>query len=104
ASITRINNVDLTVTAPDGTVYRGNNGLGPGQGMWSTSGGNANNVDTVENVFIQNPAAGIWVIEVHASEINQDARTETPGVLDVDFALVASGVLTSPPVQAQVSI
>ena len=60
--------------------------------MWSTPGGNANIVDTVENVFIQNPMAVKWFIEVIASEVNADARPETPGVNDVDFALVASGI------------
>ena len=88
----RINDLTLKVTAPDGTVYWGNNNLGVGGGMWSTAGGAANVVDTVENVFIQTPQAGNWIVEVVASEINADARIETPGVADADYALVASGI------------
>lgn len=90
ATRTRINDLSLKVTAPDGTIYWGNNGLLTN--MWSTSGGTANVIDTTENVFIQNPAAGNWTIEVIASELVQDARTETQGVIDADFALVASGL------------
>ncbi len=92
ATRARINDLSLKVTAPDGTIYWGNNGLGVGGGMWSTSGGTPNIVDTVENVFIQTPAAGAWTIEVIASELVQDARPETPGVIDADYALVGSGV------------
>jgi hypothetical protein len=88
----RINDLSLKVTAPNGDIYHGNNGLGVGGGMWSTPGGSANIVDTVENVFIQTPAAGTWTIEVTAAELVQDARTETSGEIDADFALVASGI------------
>ncbi|HZH35125.1 MAG TPA: S8 family serine peptidase, partial [Pyrinomonadaceae bacterium] len=93
ATRARINDLTLKVTAPDGSVYWGNNGIGVGGGMWSTSGGSANVIDTVENVFIQNPEAGNWTVEVIASEINQDARIETPNVVDADYSLVASGIV-----------
>lgn len=92
ATRTRINDLTLKVTSPDGTVYWGNVGLGVGGGMWSTSGGTGNIVDTVENVFLQTPIPGKYTIEVIASEVVADARVETPGVIDVDFALVASGI------------
>ncbi len=87
--VARINDLSLKVTAPDNTVYWGNNGLGSSN--WSTSGGNANTVDTVENVLIEAPAAGNWTIEVIASEINEDAYLDTPQV-DAAFALVATGI------------
>ena len=48
--------------------------------------------------------AGEWKIEVVASEINQDARPETPTVDDVDFALVASGILPLAPTAANVTV
>jgi hypothetical protein len=97
ATRARINDLTLKVTAPDGTIYWGNNGLGVGGGMWSTPGGSANIVDTVENVFIQAPAAGNWTIEVIASELVQDARVQTPGVVDADYSLVVSGIVNTPP-------
>ncbi len=91
AAQARVNDLTLKLTAPDGTVYWGNNGLAAGN--WSTSGGSANTIDTVENVFIQNPTAGTWTIEVTASQVNQDAHVETPAT-DADFALVATGKVT----------
>jgi hypothetical protein len=96
ATRARINDLSLKVTSPDGTVYWGNNGLGVGGGMWSTPGGTANILDTTENVFIQAPAAGNWTIEVIASELVQDARPETAGVVDADYALVVSGIVNQP--------
>jgi hypothetical protein len=86
SGVHRINDVTLKVTAPDGTVYWGNNGLT--SGIWSTPGGSADTINTVENVFIQNPAAGRWEIEVEAVEVNMDVHAETPGIDDQDYALV----------------
>ncbi|MBT2365780.1 S8 family serine peptidase [Streptomyces sp. ISL-10] len=91
AAQARVNDLTLKLTAPDGTVYWGNNGLAAGN--WSTPGGSANTIDTVENVFIQNPAAGSWTIEVIASQVNSDGHVETPAT-DADFALVATGKVT----------
>ncbi|NIM62618.1 MAG: hypothetical protein GTO30_13540, partial [Acidobacteria bacterium] len=54
-------------------------------GNWSTSGGGANTVDTVENVFVENPEAGTWTVEVTAFEVNADSHVET-NALDADFA------------------
>jgi subtilisin-like proprotein convertase family protein len=83
----QVNDLTLKVTAPNGTVYWGNNGLNAGN--WSTSGGTANTVDTVENVFVQNPAAGTWTIEVSADAVNADGHAETTAT-DVDYALVVT--------------
>ncbi|MGI9014881.1 MAG: S8 family serine peptidase [Phycisphaerales bacterium] len=85
----RINDLSLRVTAPGGQQYWGNSGLT--NGIWSAPGGSANVIDTVENVFIENPTPGIWTVEVLASEVNEDAHLETQ-VIDADFALVVSGV------------
>ncbi|HEX6903007.1 MAG TPA: S8 family serine peptidase [Thermoanaerobaculia bacterium] len=93
ASLHRINNLNLRVTSPTGTIYWGNNGLNAGN--WSTSGGSANAVDTVENVFVQNPAAGSWTVEVQAAEINQDAHLDTAAA-DAVFALVVTGGTSQP--------
>ena len=94
ATLHRINNLDLKVTSPSATIYYGNNGLTAGN--WSTSGGSPNNVDTVENVFVSAPQAGIWVVEVRATEINQDAYTTTPAA-DATFSLVVTGAYQGAP-------
>jgi len=88
ARVHRVNDLSLKLTAPNGTVYWGNNGLLAGN--WSTTGGSSNNVDTTENVFINNAAAGTWTIEVLVEELNQDGHPETRR-LDADFGLVVSG-------------
>jgi serine protease AprX len=82
-----VNDLTLKVTAPDGTVYWGNNGLLAGN--FSTAGGSANTVDTVENVLLQTAAAGTWTIEVIATAVNVDGHTETAAT-DADYALVVS--------------
>ena len=87
AARARVNDLTLRVVAPNGTVFWGNNGLLAGN--WSTSGGIRNRIDTVENVFVQRPAAGTWTIQVLADEINQDSHVETTAT-DADFALVVS--------------
>ncbi len=84
----RINNLSLKVTAPNGTIYWGNNGMLTNK--WTSSGGTENTVDTVENVFIETPATGTWVVDVIASELVQDARLETVGVIDADYALIVN--------------
>jgi serine protease AprX len=88
----RINDLSLQVSAPDGTFYWGNNGLLSGN--WSTTGGSSNTKDVIENVFVENPTPGTWTVEIFADEINQDGHVET-GALDVDFALVVSGITGS---------
>lgn len=93
STLHRINDLNLKVTSPSGTIYWGNNGLAAGN--WSTSGGSANTKDTVENVFVQNPQAGTWSIEVRAAEVNQDAHLATPEA-DAVFALVATGGIAQP--------
>jgi serine protease AprX len=85
AARARVNDLTLRVTAPNGTVYFGNNGLNAAN--WSTPGGAANIVDTVENVFVQTPAAGTWTIDVLATEVNADGHRETAAT-DADYALV----------------
>lgn len=86
----RVNDVTLKVTSPTGTEYWGNNGLAAG--VWSTPGGAADTLNTVENVFIQAPEAGDWTIEVIASEVNMDVHVETPED-DQDYALVVYGAI-----------
>ncbi|MCH7792952.1 MAG: S8 family serine peptidase, partial [Planctomycetes bacterium] len=88
AAVHRINDLSLRVTSPGGVSYWGNNGLRDTN--WSTPGGSSNTVDTVENVFIQSPESGEWLIEVIADEIVEDSHVETPA-LDADYSLVASG-------------
>ena len=73
--------LDLYVESPGGaSFYWGNNGLRDGN--WSTSGGvsDTDAVDNVENVFVPDPAAGTWTVQVLADVVAGSAT----------FALVVS--------------
>ncbi|WP_426754441.1 S8 family serine peptidase [Myxococcus sp. Y35] len=88
AAHARINDLSLRVTSPSGVIYWGNNGLTASN--VSTPGGVSNTVDTVENVFLTNPTAGTWTVEVIGDEIVQDGNPDTR-VVDAAYALVVSG-------------
>ncbi|MBK8096119.1 MAG: S8 family serine peptidase [Planctomycetes bacterium] len=88
----RVNNLNLRVVSPTGVVYHGNNGMATTPiNRFTPPGGAPNNLDTVENVFVQNPLVGVWTVEVSAPLVAMDQHLETPAV-DADFALVASGI------------
>ncbi len=88
ATLHRINDLDLTVTSPSGTIYKGNFGLDGAR--YSQPGGTRDSKNNVENVFVQNPQAGTWRVDIDAPEINQDQHLATPAA-DAVFALVVTG-------------
>jgi hypothetical protein len=88
SSSARVNDLNLKVLSPSGVLYLGNDGLRDGN--VSTPDGLGSKVDTIENVWIEDPVAGVWTIEVIGIEIVVDAHVETPQV-DADFALVVTG-------------
>lgn len=65
---TLVNDLDLTVTAPDGsTTYRGNvfsNG-------WSAVGGSVDHVNNVESVYVNAPTVGTWTVRVSGYNVPQ---------------------------------
>ncbi len=78
-----VNDLDLEVVDPNGTVYKGNvfsNG-------WSTTGGTADNKNTVEAVRIQNPTPGTWTIRVKGTNVPTPAAAPYSGQ---PFGLVAT--------------
>lgn len=83
-----INNLSLRVTAPNGVQYWGNNNLE--NGVWSSPGGSEDTINSIECVFVSNPAPGNWNVEVFATAIVADSHVETPTV-DADYALVVTG-------------
>jgi hypothetical protein len=89
----RINDLTLKVISPSETVYYGNYGLE--ESVWSSPGGSADDKNTVECVFVENPESGAWTIEIHADEVIEDSHVETTE-LDADYSLVVSPVLSEP--------
>ena len=88
AQKTLINDLTVRVTAPDNTIYWGNNGLEDGN--WSVAGGGADDTNPIECVFVANPQVGVWQVEVIASAVVMDNHVET-GAVDADYALVIVG-------------
>ena len=85
-----VNNLSLRVTAPDGTVYWGNDGLQVGnESNVSNAAGPEDDVNSIECVFVSNPQAGSWTVEVLGTAIVVDNHVETAAV-DADYGLVAS--------------
>jgi hypothetical protein len=87
-----VNDLDLEVVGPDGTLYRGNQFAGNDSVPNAPSPDNLNNV---EAVHLSQPLPGDYLVRVRASHIVQDARLDTAAI-DQDFALVISGDLARP--------
>jgi len=87
-----VNDLDLEVIAPDGTLYRGNQFVGADSIPNPTSSDNLNNV---EAVHLSSPLPGDYRIQVRARSVVEDARLDTAAV-DQDFALVISGDIPQP--------
>ena len=77
ATVTLVNDLDLTISGPSGT-FRGN----VFSGGWSATGGTADRRNNVENVYIQNAAAGTYTITVNGFNIPNGPQK---------FALVVDG-------------
>lgn len=78
AAVTLVNDLDLEVVSPTGTVHRGN----VFAGGWSNTGGTADRRNNLENVFIQNAAAGEWTVRVRGHNVPSGPQK---------FALVVDG-------------
>ncbi|MGI8822389.1 MAG: S8 family serine peptidase [Acidimicrobiia bacterium] len=89
ASVNLVNDLDVTVTGPGGVTYRGN----VFSGGWSTTGGSADRLNNVENVYVQNAAAGDWTVTVTGFNVPFGPQ---PYALVVDG--VGAGTGNNPPV------
>jgi len=90
ASVNLVNDLDLTVTAPDSTVYKGNV-FANGQ---SATGGSADRRNVEEQVLFLTPAAGSYTVRIDGFNIPQGPQP---------FALVVAGVNTCSPISVSPS-
>ena len=79
-----VNDLDLVVTAPDGTQYLGN----VFAAGWSQSGGAADRVNNLENVYVASAAAGTWTVAVRGFNVPSGPQP---------FALVVDGLFGAAP-------
>jgi len=87
-----VNDLDLEVLAPNGSLYRGNqfqNGVSVPNAL------GADRVNNVEGVRLTAPQPGQYLVRVRAYSIVDDALSQTPA-LDQDFAMAISGNLIPP--------
>ena len=76
-----VNDLNLKVVSPGGTEYHGN----VFSNSWSQPNPSSwDNLNTVENVFVENPETGTWTIEVDGASVSQGPQP---------FAVVARGAL-----------
>ncbi len=87
-----VNDLDLEVISPSGTVFRGNQFL---NGESVPDAGSSDSINNVEAVHIAEPEPGEYIVRVLGRKIVEDARKDTVAV-DQDFALVYSGDLPLP--------
>jgi hypothetical protein len=87
-----VNDLDLEVVGPDGTLYRGNQFFNGESIPNATSSDSLNNV---EAVHLAQPLPGDYLVRVRGVNVVEDARLDVSGIVQ-DFALVASGPLLSP--------
>jgi hypothetical protein len=86
AAVALVNNLDLEVVSPDGTVYRGNQFQ---NGASIPNAPFADNINNVEGIMVWTPTPGEYLIRVRGRSVVSDARDDTAAI-DQDFALVVS--------------
>ena len=84
ASAATVNDLDLEVRSPDGTLYRGNV-FDTLEGI-SVSGGVADPRNNLERFVLHDPTPGEWTIEVVGAAVNEARQ---------GYALVAAGGVTA---------
>jgi hypothetical protein len=81
-----VNDLDLTVQAPDGTFWFGND-FADG---WSTTNAFRDDLNNVEGVFLESPSAASYRVKVDAVDLPGDGIPGNESLTDQDFALVLS--------------
>src|SRR5439155_1216283 len=71
-----VNDLDLQVTAPDGTTYNGNQYMGFNPGESQPNPSDRDKLNNVESVLvISNVQAGLWTVTVHGFNVPQGPQT-----------------------------
>ena len=84
ASLTPVNNLNLSVTSPSGVRYLGN----VFSGGFSAAGGSADSLNNLEQVHVAVPTVGLWTVRVDAAAVNVGPQ---------GFALAVTGAVAEAP-------
>ena len=72
ATFTPVNNLDIFVIAPDGSLYQGNNFTPQGLSRPLVAGTTqADTINNTEQVIVANPAVGNWLVRIVGTSINE---------------------------------
>lgn len=85
-----VNDLDLELVAPDGTVFRGN-AIANGQSVANPTEGDR--INNVEGVLLDTPMAGEWTVRVVGHNVPVDVHLRDADMPRQDFALVISAQL-----------
>ncbi|HVY69812.1 MAG TPA: S8 family serine peptidase, partial [Verrucomicrobiae bacterium] len=88
-----VNDLDLELVAPDGSLYRGNQFFN-GESVPGVPVGDR--INNVEGFLLSAPSPGEWTVRVRAVNVVEDIHHRTNNVPEQDFALVISGDLPPP--------
>ena len=89
-----VNDLDLEVIGPDGSVYRGNQ-MVDGESVESPSAND--NINNVEGVHLIEPKPGDYVVRIRARNVVEDVHHQRERAApQQDFAFVMSGDLPLP--------
>ncbi|MCI0497266.1 MAG: S8 family serine peptidase, partial [Thermoplasmata archaeon] len=113
SSVQLVNDLDLTVIAPNGTVYKGNvfsEGVSvPGDGnsdpAWDTDGNGYDDRNNVECVYVGPPAVGNYRVLVSARDASgQDFALAVHGRVGADFTVAEPTLDAEPEVGVPVNV
>ncbi len=80
-----VNDLDLEITSPSGSLFLGNVFVGGS----SSTGGTRDSINNVEQIHIQTPETGSWTVRVLATAVNSGSQGYA--------ALVTGGIQLAPP-------
>jgi hypothetical protein len=89
-----VNDLDLEVVGPDGSIYHGNQFDEFGDSIPGVV--DYDRLNNVEAVHLFEPLPGEYTVRVRARNVVEDSLQITPSIVDQDFALVTSADLPFP--------
>jgi len=85
-----VNDLDLTVIAPNGTTYRGNQFVNSAAGGSTPNPPGADHLNSVEGVIVASPVTGVWSVRVTGFDVPMGNSNERQA-----YALVMTGGLAN---------